>query len=57
MHLPFILGILCSGLTGLATIAFFLQFLRHRSLKFFVYYRIIFGIMVIALAVFLRPGG
>jgi undecaprenyl-diphosphatase len=58
MRVAFGLGILCSALTGVATIAFFLQFLRFRSLKFFIYYRIVFGIIVIALAVFLRkPGG
>lgn len=58
MLLPVVLGVFFSALTGLATIAFFLEFLRHRTLKFFIYYRIIFGILVIALAVFLRkPGG
>lgn len=58
MRIPFALGIAVSAATGVATIAFFLQFLRFRTLKFFIYYRIIFGIMVIALAVFLRkPGG
>lgn len=50
----FFLGIVLSALTGLAAIAFFLRFLRRRSLHFFIYYRLIFGILVIALAVFLR---
>ena len=33
----------------------FLNFLRRHSLNFFIYYRIIFGIMVIALAYFFPP--
>jgi len=57
MRVAFVLGIVCSALTGLATIALFLEFLRFRTLKFFIYYRIVFGIIVIALAVFLRKQG
>jgi undecaprenyl pyrophosphate phosphatase UppP len=38
-------------------ISLFLRFLRRRSLWFFVFYRIIFGIMVLALAFFRRPAG
>jgi undecaprenyl-diphosphatase len=57
MHTPFALGILISGLTGLAVIAFFLRFLQRRSLNFFVYYRIVFGIMVVALAASRPPAG
>jgi len=57
MHMPFIVGILVSGLTGLAVIAFFLRYLQHRSLNFFVYYRVVFGIIVIALAVARPPAG
>lgn len=48
-------GIAVSAVTGVIVIAWFLRFLRHRSLWFFVYYRIIFGIMVLALA-FIRAG-
>jgi undecaprenyl-diphosphatase len=54
MRTAFLLGILISAITGCATIAFFLNFLRNRSLNFFVAYRIVFGIMVIALATFFR---
>ena len=50
----FLVGISLSAITGLATIAFFLKFIRTRSLHFFIYYRLIFGILVIALAFFLR---
>lgn len=54
MHMPFAVGIVVSGVTGLAVIAFFLQFLQRRGLYFFIYYRLVFGIIVIALA-FARP--
>jgi undecaprenyl-diphosphatase len=57
MRLPFAVGVVVSGLVGWAVIAWFLRFLRHRSLVFFVYYRIIFGIIVLALAFFRRPAG
>lgn len=55
MRAPFVIGILLSAATGMAVIAFFLRFLQRRSLYFFVYYRIIFGIIVIALAASVRP--
>jgi len=35
-------------------IAFFLRYLRRNSLMPFVYYRLVFGIIVIALAVLFR---
>ncbi|MEO8661600.1 MAG: undecaprenyl-diphosphatase UppP [Bryobacteraceae bacterium] len=54
MMMPFLVGILVSAITGSIVIAFFLKFLKEHSLKFFVYYRIVFGIIVIALAVFRR---
>ena len=54
MRVPIILGIAVSGLVGWAVIAFFLKYLRQHTLKFFVYYRVIFGIIVIALAIFFR---
>jgi len=54
MRWPFLAGVLASALTGWAVIAFFLRFLRTRTLRFFVYYRVVFGIIVIARAVFLR---
>ncbi len=52
LRAPFALGILVSGLTGCFVIGFFMRYLRSRSLNFFVCYRIIFGILVIALAYF-----
>ncbi len=57
MRMPFLVGILISGVTGLFVIHFFLEFLRQRSLNIFVAYRIIFGIIIIALAHFFRFNG
>jgi undecaprenyl-diphosphatase len=53
-RLPFAVGIAVSALTGCLAIKFFLRFLRSNSLRLFIAYRIIFGIIVIALAVFFR---
>lgn len=52
MQIAFVAGIIASGIVGTATIAFFLNYLRSRSLNVFVAYRIIFGIIVLALAFF-----
>ena len=52
MRTPFIAGMLVSALTGCIVIRYFLIFLRRHTLKFFVAYRIIFGIIVIALEFF-----
>ena len=52
MRVPFVLGIALSGILGAVVIAMFLKYLRRNSLMPFVYYRIVFGIIVIALAVF-----
>ncbi len=51
---PFLVGVIVSAITGCIVIAGFLHYLRQSSLKPFVYYRIVFGIIVLALA-FLRP--
>jgi undecaprenyl-diphosphatase len=55
LNAPFVVGVAVSALTGCAVIAWFLRYLRHSSLLPFVYYRIIFGIIVIALAFIRRP--
>ncbi len=52
MQVAFLLGILVSAVTGCLTIALFIKYLRTRPLTVFIAYRIIFGIMVIALAIF-----
>jgi undecaprenyl-diphosphatase len=57
MRTPFALGILISALTGCLVIAFFLKYLQRHTLRVFIFYRIIFGILVIALAFFRRPAG
>jgi undecaprenyl-diphosphatase len=57
MHTPFLLGIAISAVSGMVVIAFLLRFLQRHTLYFFVYYRIIFGIIVIALASSRPPAG
>ncbi|HWB86957.1 MAG TPA: undecaprenyl-diphosphate phosphatase [Bryobacteraceae bacterium] len=51
----FIVGVAVSAITGCAVIAWFLHYLRRSSLMPFVYYRIVFGIIVLALAFIRRP--
>ena len=51
----FVVGIAVSALTGCAVIAWFLHYLRRGGLRPFVYYRIVFGIIVLALAFIRRP--
>src|SRR5260370_454349 len=48
-------SILISGVVGYLVIAFFLRYLQTRTLKVFVVYRIVFGIIVLVLA-FLKVG-
>jgi undecaprenyl-diphosphatase len=50
MRAAFLVGTLASALTGWLVIAFLLRFLQRHTLKIFVYYRVVFGIIVIALA-------
>jgi undecaprenyl-diphosphatase len=57
MRMALLVGVIVSAITGALTIQFFLNFLRRRSLSFFVWYRVIFGIIVIALATFFRYHG
>jgi|SRR5580704_11143541 undecaprenyl-diphosphatase len=54
MRMPFLVGTALSAILGAIVIAFFLRYLRRHSLMAFVYYRIVFGIIVIALAAFFR---
>jgi len=46
----FLLGVAVSALVGCVVIGWFLRYLRYSSLRPFVYYRIVFGIIVLALA-------
>jgi undecaprenyl-diphosphatase len=57
MRVPFILGIAISAIVGGLAIRFLMNFLRRSSLTLFVLYRVVFGIIVIALAVFRYRGG
>ena len=57
MKMPYLVGMVVSAIVGVVVIAFFLKYLKRHSLSVFVWYRVIFGIMVIALAVFFRNGG
>jgi undecaprenyl-diphosphatase len=50
----FLIGMAVSAVVGVIVIGFFLKYLRNHTLKFFIYYRIVFGIIVIALASFFR---
>jgi undecaprenyl-diphosphatase len=44
------IGVAVSAIVGYLVIAFFLQYLQTRTLKIFIYYRILFGIVVLLLA-------
>ena len=57
MHTAFLVGIAVSAVAGYAVISLFIRYLQVRTLRIFIYYRIIFGIIVLALASFFRfPG-
>ena len=51
----FVVGVAVSAISGCAVIAWFLHYLRRSGLKPFAYYRIVFGIIIIALAFIRRP--
>ena len=58
LQAPFAVGVLVSAVSGYAVIAFFLRYLQRATLRPFIYYRVIFGIIVLALALFFRfPAG
>jgi undecaprenyl-diphosphatase len=57
MQTPMAVGMLVSAITGCIVIRFFLEFLRRRTFGAFIVYRIVFGIIVIALAFFRFGGG
>ena len=57
MRMALLVGVIVSAIVGALTIQFFLNYLRKRSLSLFVWYRVIFGIIVIALASFFRYHG
>jgi len=50
MHMPVLVGILVSAIVGYAAIAWLVRYLQSNSLKVFIVYRIVLGVVVIALA-------
>jgi undecaprenyl-diphosphatase len=55
VNTQFVVGVGVSAITGCAVIAWFLQYLHRSTLRPFIYYRIVFGIIVLALAFIRRP--
>ncbi len=54
MAAPFAVGIVVSGLSGYLVIAFFIRFLQTRTFNIFIWYRLVCGIIILALAIFFR---
>jgi undecaprenyl-diphosphatase len=50
MHMPFLVGVVISGVVGYASIAWLIRYLQSNSLKVFIVYRIVVGVIVIGLA-------
>jgi undecaprenyl-diphosphatase len=50
MHAPFLVGILISAIVGYGAIAWLVRYLQSNSLRIFIVYRILLGVVVIALA-------
>ena len=50
MHMPFLVGVVISGVVGYAAIAWLIRYLQSNSLKIFIVYRIVVGVIVIGLA-------
>jgi len=47
-----LISILVSAIVGYAVIAFLLKYLQTRTLKVFIYYRLVFGVIILLLAFF-----
>jgi undecaprenyl-diphosphatase len=50
MHTPFLVGILISAIVGYGAITWLVRYLQSNSLRIFIVYRILLGVVVIALA-------
>ncbi len=50
MHMPFLVGMLVSAIVGYAAIAWLIRYLQSNSLRVFIVYRIVVGVIVIGLA-------
>jgi len=55
LTMPFVAGVTVSAITGCLVIGWFLHYLHRSTLRPFIYYRIAFGIIVLALAFIRRP--
>jgi len=53
--LPFAAGVAASAASGYLVISFLLNYLQFHGLRPFAYYRVVFGIIVVALALIRRP--
>ncbi len=51
MHAPFLVGVIVSAIVGYGAIAWLIRYLQSNSLKVFIVYRIVAGIIVIGLAI------
>jgi undecaprenyl-diphosphatase len=54
MRVPFLLGIVVSALVGYAVIGALIRYLERRTFNVFVVYRLILGVLVLALGWGLR---
>jgi undecaprenyl-diphosphatase len=52
MRLPFLAGVLVAAVAGYAVIEFLIRYLQTRTLRIFVYYRLVFGFIILTLAIF-----
>ena len=50
MQLPFLVGVVVSAIVGYLAIAWLIRYLQSKSLQVFIIYRIVAGVIVIALA-------
>jgi len=54
LRFAFITGIVVSAVTGYLVIAFLISYLQTRTFKIFIWYRVVCGIIILALAIFFR---
>ena len=54
MHLPFLVGVIVAGLVGYGVIAFLIRYLERRTFRIFIVYRLLLGVVVLALGWGLR---
>jgi undecaprenyl-diphosphatase len=57
MQVHLVMGVALSAISGCLAIGFLMNHLKTKSLRFFVYYRVVLGIIVIAIASFRHPTG